>query len=105
MANDSLVLGADIMVLRVRVTTDADFAEVLEHQDDSGVATNWPSGSTVSLVIDGTAYNATVSGTDAAWVVDKATADTWTHGAVAILKVVNGTTDEVWALGTVVRLG
>lgn len=102
---ESLVLGSDIFVLRVRVTTGSDFAEVLERQDSSGTPENWPVGTTVNLIIGGTAYPATLDDADAVWLVDDSVADTWADGSVAILKVVNGSSSEVWAVGTVKRLG
>lgn len=103
MANDGMQLGLDPGTLRVFLTTGADFLCTVQ------LDTNWPVGTTLSLVFDdGTTWNATISGTDAVFSVDKAIADTIAAngGDVGVrLKYVNGTTDQTWAIGTVIRRG
>ena len=102
MADGSIVLGAETGALRVLLTTGADFRTTLYLLD----GTTWPSGTTLSLVYaDGTTWAATITGADAAWDVDKATADTIPDGTAVKLRYVNGATDDIWAIGTVVRRG
>ena len=102
MADGSIVLGAETGTLRVLLTTGADFRTTLYLLD----GTDWPTGTTLSLTFaTGATWAATITGADAKWDVDKATADTIADGTGVQLRYVNGSTDEVWAIGTAVRRG
>jgi hypothetical protein len=92
-------LGLQPETLRVNLVTGADFLCTLRLND------NWPTGTTLKLVLPGTSWTATITGTDAVFSVDKATADTIADGTAVSLTYTNGTVDQTWALGTVVRRG
>lgn len=99
MANDGVFLGLVPETLRVNLTTGADFLCTLRLNE------SWPVGTTLQLVFPTTSWTATITGADAVFSVDKATADTITDGTAVTLSYVNGTTDQTWAIGTVVRRG
>lgn len=90
-------LGLQPNTLRVMLTTDADFYCTLRLNED------WPAGTVLSLVVGSLTWTATIGGADAVFSVDKAIANTVGDGATAKLVYTNGTTDQVWALGTVKR--
>lgn len=92
-----LTLGFKPVPIEVPLTIDADYLLTLR------LDTNWPAGTTVSMVLGGTAYNATILGTDAVFTIDKAVTNTIPHGADARIRYVNGTTDQTWGVGRVVR--
>lgn len=96
----STELGLAPGPLRVHLVTGADFQSILRNQ--SG---DWPVGTTVALAFDNGAasWTATISGTDATFAVDKATADTIPDKTGVRLTYANGTTDQTWKIGTVVR--
>lgn len=99
---DGIYLGLQPETLRVNLTTGADFLCTIR------LDTNWPTGTTLSLVFPNTsitAWAATIATTDAVFSVDKAITDTIPDGADVQLKYVNGTTDQTWAVGTVIRRG
>lgn len=100
MSSNGLQLGARPDVLRVRLTEGADFYCVVRLNED------WPVGTTLTLVLPSAAWSASISGADATFNVDK---DTWptvaNNGDEARLVYTNGTTDRVFAVGTVVRNG
>lgn len=101
MANNSMVLGLRPGTLRVNLTTGADFICTLRLRNQ-----DWPVGTTLSLVFaSGESWSATISGADATFNVDKATADTIDDRTAVSLKYVNGTTDQTFEIGTVVRHG
>lgn len=92
-------LGIQPETLRVILTTGADFLCTIR------LNVNYPAGTTLSLVFPTTTWTATISTTDAVFSVDKAITDTIADGTPVSLKYVNGTTDQVWAVGTVKRRG
>lgn len=95
----SMSLGLVPEDLTVNLTTGADFTCTLVLNED------WPVGATLKLVFDASEWSATISGRDATFSVDKATADAVANGADVSLVYTNGTNDEVWATGTVTRHG
>lgn len=100
MATDGMFLGLVPEPLKVNLTTGADFLCTLQLDDD------WPVGTVLSLVHeDGTEWDATISTTDATFSEDKAVADLIAQGSTVTLRYVNGTTDQIWAIGTVKRHG
>jgi hypothetical protein len=85
-------------------TTGADFI----HVEQASPA--WAGGSTVTLVFGSIAsptatYTATIVGADATFKTDKATADSRPAGEWVCLKYVNGTDDQILAIGRTVRRG
>jgi hypothetical protein len=92
-------LGLMPEALRVILSDGADFLCTLQLDDD------WPVGTALSLTFDSgiTAWTATIGGTDAVFSVDKAVTDLVPDGTAAKLVYTNGSTDQVWAVGTVVR--
>lgn len=98
-------LGIEPERLGLHLTTGADFTSTLTYQDETGADANWPAGSVLTLVFNGggTAWAATITGADATFAVDKATSDAITDGTAVSLVYTNGTTDDVWARGTVKR--
>lgn len=104
-----ITLGAEPDRLVVHVTTGADFSATLVYKDANGVATAWPTGTTLTLDFGtvATAWTATIAAgsSDAVFDVDKATADTIPANTAVSLRYVNGTTDQTWGLGKVVRHG
>lgn len=100
MANTGINLGLQPETLRVILTTGADFLCTVRLNE------NWPGSTVLSLVFDdGTSWSATISTTDAIFSVDKAVADVVPDNTPVKLRYVNGTTDQIWAVGTVVRRG
>jgi hypothetical protein len=97
MPSTALHLGLQPEPLRVLLTAGSDFSCTLRLNED------WPVGTTLTLVSESFTWTATISGTDATFIVDKATTDTVVDGTAIKLVYANGTTDQVWALGTVVR--
>lgn len=94
----TLILGTKPDPLTVYLTTGADFRCTLR------LDTNWPTGSTLALKFAATTWSATISGRDATFNVDKATADAIADAAAVRLNYTDGATvDETWAIGTVVR--
>lgn len=100
MANTGINLGLQPETLRVILVTGADFLCTLR------LSENWPGSTVLSLVFeDGAEWDATISTTDAVFSEDKADADLIAGQSVVKLRYVNGTTDQIWAIGTVVRHG
>lgn len=99
MALDGMQLGLQPETLRIFLTKDADFSCTLR------LDSNWPAGTTLSLVWPSTTWTATISGTDAVFAVDKAQVNAIADGTAVTLTYTNGTTDQVWAIGTAVRRG
>lgn len=100
MSNNTVALGIRPDVIRIHLTTGADFDGIFR------LSTPWPTGTTLTLAFgNGTTWTATIGAgsTDAVFAVDKATADTVPHGTTVKVKYVNGTTDQTWFKGTVVR--
>lgn len=103
----TLELGTDPGALTVYLTTGSDFDCILRYRV-GGTVSDWPASTEISLVFDDSAaseWDAAVSGSDATFSVDKATADTMPDGTVVRLRYVNGTTDRIWYVGKVSRRG
>lgn len=95
---ESMNLGIVPGTLRVHLTAGADFTSTIR------LSSNWPGSTTLTLNFDsGETWTASISTTDAVFAVDKATTDTIADGTGVRLKYVNGTTDQTWEIGTVVR--
>lgn len=93
-------LGVVPAPLSVHLTTGADFSTVLTLDQP------WPSGTVLTLgFADGSVWTATISGADATFAVDKASADLVPDQTQVTLVYTSGTTDQVWAAGKVVRHG
>lgn len=86
----------------VHLTRGADFTCTLVYTVD-GVDTNWPTGTTVTLNLGDVTTVATISGAAATFFMDKAVADTVERGTSARVLVTNGTSDQIWYVGTVAR--
>lgn len=100
MSNQGICMGVEPETLRVILATGADFTCTLRLNEP------WPAGTSLALVFDGgSSWPATIADTDAVFHVDKATADTMVKGTGVKLVYTNGTTDQVWAIGGVVRRG
>ena len=99
MAEQTLHLGARPNTgLLVHLITGADFLTTLKSTGGP-----WPAGAVVSLRLGATTWNATVTGTDAVFAADKAIADQIPADAPARLVVTHGASDQVLAIGRVVR--
>ena len=94
---EGLYLGSKPELLRVMLSAGADFTTTLR------LDSPWPAGSVVTLVVGSLTWTATVSGTDATFSVDKAVTDTVVDQTPARLVYTNGSSDQVWARGMVVR--
>lgn len=95
---EGINLGFQPETLRVLLTTGADFYTVLQLNE------SWPAGTSLALVFDGGAsWAATISGANATFNVDKAQTATIANGTGVRLVYTNGTTDQVWAIGTAVQ--
>lgn len=101
MRNEGIYLGLQPETLRILLTTGSDFHCILSEK--TGAA--WDVGASIKLDLDGTVWAATISGADATWIVDKAQADLILAGTKAKLIYTNGSVDQVWAVGEVVRSG
>lgn len=99
MTTSSLQLGMRPETLRVLLTTGADFLCVLRLNDD------WPVGTVLTLEVGNLIWTATISGADATFAVDKAVTALVSDNDTARLVYTNGTTDQVWAVGTAVVSG
>lgn len=99
MTINSMVLGYQPEALHLILVTGSDFTTTLTLNEP------WPDGSTLVLKVGDLTWNATISASDATFSVDKAVADTVSDGAAARLLYTHGTTDQVWAIGKVVRHG
>ena len=93
-------LGSSPARLGVHLATGADFLCTLRSNP-----TPWAEGTVITLVFGAQTWTATIAGNDAVFSVDKATADLIPQGTKARLVATNGTTDQVLALGRVVRYG
>lgn len=97
---DGIDLGAVPRKLTVNLTTGSDFRTVLTNDE------NWAVGTTVQLHVGNLTWNATVSGPNASFLVDKAIADTVANGTPATLIVTDsGGVEDAWATGKVLRHG
>lgn len=100
----AIAAGLNPDLLTLHFTTGADFI----HTETASPA--WPGGSTVSFIFGSIAsptatYSATIVGADATWKVDKATSDLRPNGEWVAMKYVNGSDDQVLAIGRVLRHG
>lgn len=94
---EGIHLGIQPELLRVLLSSGADFTTTLR------LNSAWPGGSALTLVVGTLTWTATIAGTDANFSVDKAITDTVADGTAARLVYTNGSTDQVWARGTVKR--
>lgn len=99
MRNEDIYLGVQPETLRVFLTAGADFYCVLRAQEP------WPVGASIKLEVGASTWTATISGADATFNVDKAVWTTVDDDAIARLVYTNGSVDQVWAHGKVVRRG
>lgn len=98
-------LGVDPESVDLNLNDGYDFKAVIELTDASDVPIPWPVGTEVYIrFTDGSSWQATISGTEAQWNVDKAVV-----GAVVAsrysLAYVNGTNDDPLWRGRVIRHG
>lgn len=100
--SDANSLGIKPETSRIVLTEGADFYCTLT------LSSNWPVGTSLTIVFPdlATTWTASISTTNAVFSVDKAstTADAVPDGSRWQLKYINGTTDQTWMLGTVVRV-
>lgn len=83
--------------------TGGDFSCELVYRV-AGVVTDWPVGTSLAWTFStGDPWPATISTSKATWNVDKAVADAIPDGTKVKLVYTNGTTDQVWWIGTVKR--
>ena len=85
--------------LVVHLTTGSDFLCVLRASEP------WADGTEITLTLGSTTLTATIDGRDATLAADKAVTDAIPASTSARLTAANGTTDQVLAIGTVVRHG
>lgn len=91
-------LGARPRKLTVNLTTGADFKTSLVSEE------GWLVGDVVTLRIGNLSpWTAVITDKTALFTVDKAVADAVVDGTHASLVVTNGSDDEVWAVGRVLR--
>ena len=98
MSKDGMVFGLEPGVLRVILTTGADFDQELEIQGG-----DWEEDEGLSIVLPGVTWDAELSGSSAVWHVDSEDADTIPNGSLAQLKYTKGDRKQIWEIGTVIR--
>ena len=100
----SISLGIMPAGLTVVLTDAADFTYALR-KTIGGVPADWDAGTVLTLVTATTSWAATIVGSLATWNVDKAVTGAVADGVAVRLVYTNGSIDQVWASGTVVRRG
>lgn len=99
-----LALGFEPDRLELHLVKGADFRCELEYLLPTGVPADWPTGTTITLAISpDITWAAVITGSLAVFDKDTTLALVPTDGASVSLTYVNGTSDQVWARGTVKR--
>ncbi len=102
----ALDLGAQAESLLVRLHMGADFATTLEAKNGAAEVP-WPTGTVIELIFattpTPTTWAATITTNKAVWVVQSTVADLIPGGIPVSLWYRLGTTDTLWAVGTVFR--
>lgn len=98
----AITLGNTPDDLTVEVTKDSAFVCTLQAFDASNIATNFPTGTTVYIVLSSGRWDATIAGNEATFFRTATQVNTtiaWGKKQVATLFYENGTTKLVWAKG------
>lgn len=96
--SDQIELGFRPQPLRLYLNAASDFVCTLRNR--SG---DWPVGTSLSLAVGTLTWTATITGTDAAFSVDKSVVASVENGAPVSLLYANAGSDVVLATGQVVR--